>query len=435
MEHMMPNREYERTMNHTYLILESCTYFGEEEKRKDYRRRMLLDNQIPGVLTVMHRDGKENRYYYEINSLETLEKLYEEEEICYEQLKKLLLGIIRLFQNLEEYLLEGMQVIMRPDYIYLEPDGLEPHFICYPDYEGDIRQEFVELVDYVLAKLDHTDEKAVMLGYQVYRYTRNPNYVLSEIYHMIKFSGEAVQVEVPENRRYTPEDEKVLASVELSENEDDYGKTVENEPIERKKPSGAVHISILCAIITSLFFIEEYMLGIFGLSGVQMIYSCGVAAVTCMVAAVLYYADKKVVREEGVEAPMTEASMFVEERAAYDAGTVCLTKDMVESYFPQQSYSLVGMVNGEEIKYPLHRFPLTIGKQEGLSDLIVSDNTVSRQHARLEKIEGKIYIADTHSTNGTVKNGRLLNKDELVPLETGDSIMLGNVNLTFCQVT
>ncbi len=430
MEHMMPNREYERTMNHTYLILESCNYFGEEEEKKDYRRRMLLDNQIPGVLPVIHRDGKENRYYYEINSLETLEKLHEEAEISYEQLQKLLLGVIRLFQNLEEYLLEGMQVIMRPDYIYLDPEGMEPHFICYPDYEGDIRQEFVELVDYVLAKIDHTDERAVMLGYQVYRYTRNPNYVLSEIHHMLKLSGEVVQVEVPENRRYTPEDDMILAPIELSE--DECAKQIETEPVKEKKPSRAVRISTLCAIVTGLFFIEEYMLGLWGLSGIQMIYACGVAAVACMVTAVLYYMDKKSGQEEGLQELMAEASMFVEERAVYDVGTVCLTQDMVKAYFPQQSYSLVGMVNGEEIKYPLHRFPLTIGKQEGVSDLIVSDNTVSRQHARLEQIDGKIYIVDTNSTNGTIKNGRLIDRNELVLLETGDSILLGNVNLTFC---
>ena len=165
MECMMPNREYERTMNHTYLILEKCNYFGEEEEKADYRKRMLLENTIPGLLPVKLKSGNDSsRYYYEVNSLETLDKLYEETEISYEQLQKLLIGVIRLFESLEEYLLEGTQIIMRPEYIYLEPERMEPYFICYPDYEGDIRKEFVELVDYVLAKIDHTDERAVMLG-------------------------------------------------------------------------------------------------------------------------------------------------------------------------------------------------------------------------------------------------------------------------------
>ncbi len=433
MERMMPNREYERTMNHTYLILEKCNYFGEEEK-KDYRRRMLLDNQIPGLLPVIQKDGNDNRYYYEINSLETMEKLYEEAEISYEQLQKLLLGVIRLFQNLEEYLLEGMQVIMRPDYIYLEPEKMEPYFICYPDYEGDIRQEFVELVDYVLAKINHTDERAVMLSYQVYRYTRNPNYVLSEIHHMLKLSREAVQVEVPENRRYTPEDEEALAPIQLSDYRDESAenRSLEDEENKIKRPSKAAGISMVTAAITSLFFVEEYMLGILGLSGLQMVYACGVAALSCMVAGILYYMDKKPKQEKEEREAMQEVSMFVEERAVYDIGTVCLTQDVAKSYFATPKHTLVGVVNGEEIKYPLQCFPLMIGKQEGVSDLIVSDNTVSRQHARLEQIEGRVYIADADSTNGTIKNGRLLEKDELVPLEAGDSILLGKVSLTFC---
>lgn len=39
----------------------------------------------------------------------------------------------------------------------------------------------MEFIDELLTRIDHTDERAVMLGYQVYRYTRNPNYVISEI--------------------------------------------------------------------------------------------------------------------------------------------------------------------------------------------------------------------------------------------------------------
>ncbi|MBQ7944796.1 MAG: FHA domain-containing protein [Lachnospiraceae bacterium] len=435
MECMMPNREYERTMNHTYLILEKCNYFGEEEEKADYRKRMLLENTIPGLLPVKLKSGNDSsRYYYEVNSLETLDKLYEETEISYEQLQKLLIGVIRLFESLEEYLLEGTQIIMRPEYIYLEPERMEPYFICYPDYEGDIRKEFVELVDYVLAKIDHTDERAVMLGYQVYRYTRNPNYVLSEIHQMLRLAGEAEQVNVPSNRRYTPEDELLCDSKEMAEEKafEFISQEKQEETLEVSKQPKAVRISIGIAIVACLFFAVEYMLGIFGLSGIQMVYVCGVAALSCMVAGILYYGNRKQAKKSIVEQEsMLQATMFTEERAVYDAGTVCLTKDMVKSYFATPENSLVGVVNGEEIKYSLQRFPLTIGKQEGVSDLIISDNTVSRCHARLEQIDGRVYITDMNSTNGTIKNGKLLAKDELSPLEAGDQILLGNVSFTF----
>ncbi len=438
MKCVMPNREYERTMNHTYMILEKCNYFGEENEKHDYRKCMLLNNAIPGLLPVTFKgDSDGSRYYYEINSLETLDKLYEETEISYEQLQKLLLGVIRLFENLEEYLLEGAQVIMRPDYIYLEPERLEPYFICYPDYEGDIRREFVELVDYVLAKINHTDERAVMLGYQVYRYTRNPNYVLSEIHHMLSLVGEADQIIVPSSKRYTPQDEMVCVSKELSDEKN----TIENmslekveESLDAQKYPKAVRMSMLIAIVLTGFFVEEYMLGIFGLDGMQMVYVCGIAALSCMVAGILYYGYKKQTKQNTIEQEqeaMVQAAMFTEERAAYNVGTVCLTGEVGRHDFTGFKNSLVGVVNGEDVKYSLQSFPLTIGKQEGISDLIVSDDTVSRCHARLEQINGRVYITDMNSTNGTIKNGKLLAKDELSPLEVGDRILLGNVSFTF----
>lgn len=431
MECVMPGKEYERTMNHTYLVLEKYSYFGEEEKT-DYRKRMILDNQIPGLLPISCREGKDgHKYYYEVNSLETLDKLYEEVEISYEQLQKLFLGVIRLFQNLEEYLLEGMQIIMHPEYIYLEPEKMEPHFICFPDYEGNIRKEFVELVDYVLAKIDHTDERAVMLGYQVYRYTRNPNYVLSEIHQMLRTIGEAEEVEVPENRRYTPQDELEVVSQELTTIKEmpfDSSLTLEEMPA---KPVKQVRIAMIVTIILLSLLVEEYMLGLLGLKGMHMVYLCGVVALSSMITGILHYMEKrqvKPVEEESLE----EAMMLMDSPTAYEAGTACLTKDMVKEYFPAKKHSLIGVVNGEEIEYSLHRFPLTIGKQEGVSDLIIPDNTVSRQHARLEQIDGKIYIRDVHSTNGTMKNGKLLGCEELSLLEEGDSIVLGNASLTFC---
>ena len=75
---------------------------------------------------------------------------------------------------------------MHPDYIFINVETMEPYFVCYPDYTGDVRLAFMEFIDELLTRIDHSDQRAVMLGYQVYRYTRNPNYVISEIRHMME---------------------------------------------------------------------------------------------------------------------------------------------------------------------------------------------------------------------------------------------------------
>ena len=187
MKQDMPEISYERSMNHNYMILSKCDFFGKEgDKNGDFRTRMLLENKISGLLPVTHRlVNGESRYYYEINSLQSLDRLYDKNEIRYEELKALLSGCVSLFDTLEEYLLDGTQIIMKPELIYINVEKMEPYFVCYPDYEGDVRLSFMAFIDELLTKIDHTDERAVMLGYQVYRYTRNPNYVISEIGHMM----------------------------------------------------------------------------------------------------------------------------------------------------------------------------------------------------------------------------------------------------------
>lgn len=188
MKQDMPDISYERSMNHNYMILSKCDFFGKEgDKNGDFRTRMLLENKIPGLLPVTHRlVNGESRYYYEINSLQSLDRLYDKNEIRYEELKALLSGCVSLFDTLEEYLLDGTQIIMKPELMYINVEKMEPYFVCYPDYEGDVRLSFMAFIDELLTKIDHTDERAVMLGYQVYRYTRNPNYVISEIGHMME---------------------------------------------------------------------------------------------------------------------------------------------------------------------------------------------------------------------------------------------------------
>lgn len=188
MREELPEISFERSMNHNYIVLSKCNFFGKcEEKGTDYRTKMLLENHIPGLLPVTHRQvNGESKFYYEINSLQSLNRLYDKSEIRYDDLTRLLSGCVRLFDRLEEYLLDGAQIIIKPELIYVDVEKMEPYFVCYPEYEGDVRLAFMEFIDEILTKIDHTDERAVMLGYQIYRYTRNPNYVMSEIGKMME---------------------------------------------------------------------------------------------------------------------------------------------------------------------------------------------------------------------------------------------------------
>lgn len=186
----IPQRSFERNMNHNYLILSRCDFFGNsKEGQNDYRERMLLDNKIKGLLPVSSQKlNGVSRYYYEINSFQSLDRLLEKNELDYNGIYGLLKGCVEVFDELEKYLLCGDQIILKPEFIYMHAEKMEPHFVYDLEYSGDVRSEFAHLIENLLPKIKHEDENAVMLAYQVYRYTRNPNYVLFDIKDML-FDG------------------------------------------------------------------------------------------------------------------------------------------------------------------------------------------------------------------------------------------------------
>ena len=76
------------------------------------------------------------------------------------------------------------------------------------------------------------------------------------------------------------------------------------------------------------------------------------------------------------------------------------------------------------------RFALTgehvIGRDPSICDLVLSDPTVSRQHAKI-RLEGKhFYIYDLGSTSGTKVNGRKTQRSQLMD---NDRVRLGNTTL------
>lgn len=414
---------FERDMNHNYLVIEEETFFDGEDSSKDYRERMILENQIPGLLPIEKRkmNGK-TKYYYDINQMQTLESLYEKREMNFEELHLVLQGCAQMFHNLWEYLLEGEQIILDPSHIYIHMETKRPFFLYVLFYEKDIRKSFLEFTDYLLSKIDHTQEQTVMLGYQVYKYTRTPNFTFENIGEIIK------KYEIEKNTQVNqePKQEAVIQA------EDDFIKEAENieeiRPVTihndhlqeresyRQKKAG-LWMSMLFSIcgILSYILIYYFQFIVFPQSA-RLYFFAGIMisftiSVLCMIS---------IWKEKNTEEIIPEETSYFPAEQAME-GTVLLKK---------QHY-LEGTVNGRKEKILLDRFPVTIGKQDCQSDVVIHDNTVSRKHARLEQHHGKIFLSDLHSTNGTKKNGVYLEEDNFTELLSGDEVTFGGASFTY----
>ena len=170
--------EYKRDMNHNYLIL-----YGEDEINTDsYQVRMLVGNVVPTILKcrIQGMDGK-FRVYFDITSKQVLSALYEQRKMKIEDLRLIFGGFVKAMEDAAEYLLNPGQFIMSPEYIYMDVEKEQIYFCMMPGYEKDIKEQFQNLTEYILPKIDHEDGQAVILGYGVYKRAMEDSFHLEQI--------------------------------------------------------------------------------------------------------------------------------------------------------------------------------------------------------------------------------------------------------------
>ncbi|MBD5521511.1 MAG: FHA domain-containing protein [Lachnospiraceae bacterium] len=97
----------------------------------------------------------------------------------------------------------------------------------------------------------------------------------------------------------------------------------------------------------------------------------------------------------------------------------------------KMEYKLYALDKKNKKHIELTQFPFTIGKMAGCVDCVLTDDSISRLHARIEKQDEKVLLTDMNSTNGTYKNGLRMEPSETVELEPGDEIRFGKLNYCY----
>jgi pSer/pThr/pTyr-binding forkhead associated (FHA) protein len=111
---------------------------------------------------------------------------------------------------------------------------------------------------------------------------------------------------------------------------------------------------------------------------------------------------------------------------------------------PDNAKLLVRNSSSANQKFPLNQMRSVIGRSDApmsIADIDLTEckidnkSAISRRHAVIEWVEGKLQVIDLDSTNGTFVNGKkLLTTAPRQPsspeiLKTGDIIKLGNIEL------
>ncbi|MEM9951673.1 MAG: FHA domain-containing protein [Chloroflexota bacterium] len=87
----------------------------------------------------------------------------------------------------------------------------------------------------------------------------------------------------------------------------------------------------------------------------------------------------------------------------------------------------ITVVEGDEFEFGRYEYP--DHKQLNLTPYGALECGLSRQHAKMYLLGGRLYIADMGSTNGTYIRGKLLTPAVPTLIRNGDEILLGRMRI------
>lgn len=453
--------EYKRDMNHNYLIL-----YGEDEINTDsYQVRMLVGNVIPSLLKCRIQ-GMDGRFlvYFDITSKQALSVLYEEKKMGVEDLRFIFGGFVKAMEDAAEYLMNPGQFIISPEYIYTDIEKQEIYFCMMPGYEKDIKEQFQFLTEYILPKIDHQDQDAVILGYGVYKRAMEDSFHLEHIKEeLYKTQGQqGTTTNKPEQMKteseqrqesedFNPEEEGFWGNEEINQEFVRDGEKSKRLSLPQKTGVIVLAAILLCGIaaITLMGYLPYLETG--------TILGIIIVLVACVMLFVYVLKIKKKPgalrqgREEERDKPKGITGKVPTDQTDQSQNTIksvvkSTNKPVVKSSQLHADYgetvvlsagavsgpaSLVSKEPGELATIYINEDLTVIGKLETACDAVISLPTVSRIHAKIRKKEDAYYLTDMNSRNGTAVNGRLLLPDEDYQLEPEDEVDFAQARYIF----
>ena len=459
--------EYKRDMNHNYLILH-----GEEVPDTDsYQVRMLVGNGMPSLLKC-RLQGIDGNFliYYDITSKQSVASMYETKKMGLEDLRLIFGGFVQAMEEMAEYLMNPGQLLVQPEYMYLDVEKKKLYFCCMPGKAGDVREDFRVLTEYILPKIDHEDGDAVILGYGVYRRALEDTFHLEYVKEEIYKGRDSREKRIPESCKEKEIDKEKDQFREQYENQSgdspwemETANPFENRDREDEKKSPvSLRKKILFSILGAFVLIITAGAAVLGfLPGLQagvILSGCAVFLGTGM----LVYRfrkkhkgsiEKKRGRQEiqeiqrepiwkteqekesgwqpqmSAEEEMSVPQTLEEEPKAKDFGeTVVLSAGVV-----QGPATLVSREPGELATIYLQEDMTVIGKMETAVDAVIDLPTVSRIHAKIRRRDQEYYLSDLNSRNGTAVNGRLLKEGEDYQLQNEDEVDFAQARYVFLK--
>ena len=457
--------EFKRDLNHSFLVLPDKSY----QINQDYQWEMVVSNKIVEFLSCNKqlRNGIAS-YYYDISSKQSLKRVYENKEMEYSDVKNILLSIYYAFMKMKEYLLDASYLVLDPEYFFINIENKEIQFVFYPASDLNVIDGFKVLSEFFLSRVNHKDEQAVEVIYQLFKEVRDDNFSFQRIitsmekleYYELEARLDMTKDKDECNINFSQEEEcnkRVTIESGIMEESNPLEEEMVN-PIKGNSPIGLFVIigigvmGVIFLIYTSMAWRNPVLLYGF----LIMIFTAIILYIHNYIQDIKYQKEVQIIEHEKSKDIYSQDNMDIDfiheinDNSVHDLhrkSSNFLTQGMETKktfgnteLFGMEELDeieedikfLKGSMNGKDISYQLDEFPMSVGKMKDCVDIVIEDSSISRIHARFYKETDKFLLTDMNSTNGTYRNGKRLSPNETVELEEGDQIQFAKFLFTFC---
>lgn len=461
--------KYYKDYQHNYLIL-IC---GQEDKEGSYRYRMLSLNKVDGLLNYSIRNVNGSTcLYYDISSKISIENLYQNKRLSYDQVKDFFIQLDQICWNLSHYFLEEKELLLQPQYIYFDLAAQKYYGVYYPQTDMEEENIYEALLDFLLTHIDSEDQKLASKVYQFYEMAEDNIFSIADgtasfLDDERAMSGADIEADILKEERDTIGADVCEINVDETDMETAIVHGSENigVPYPENGRGPTVFFYIILSVLSLVGAVGAYFLYLlYELTQreLMILFGCGaIMAMGCPLGMFLAWRTNKRKKEKLMADRQLLADIEDEFR---DSRPISLENVLDKNVYPSANkYRKASMggkekenvqavygetvfidLNKQEPEYKLYaldsknkkhidltHFPYTIGKMAGCVDCVLTDASISRLHARIEQKEGRIFLTDMNSTNGTYKNGLQMDPSETIEIEPGDEIRFGKLNYCY----
>lgn len=135
--------------------------------------------------------------------------------------------------------------------------------------------------------------------------------------------------------------------------------------------------------------------------------------------------------ENDSEVEQIEKQDKIKNEKSRQENTYAETSVLAEEFRP--SIALISRDKTKKIM--VDRRELILGQKEEFCDACIKDDSnISRRHCKIEHINGRNYVTDLNSTNGTFVNGNQISPSQRVEIAPGDNLRLADLEFIITNI-